>query len=373
MGNPVRVQTQISSSGRVLTFPSRQKIANDLDYLAASLHARHSLMAEGERLENLSHIRSLSEFFRTIYPETELTEVLDFQRLLLSELIIELAGFRTYVSGPGADLIDWMLVRFQIENVKVLMRAYMTKRPMEEVEKHLVPLPKELALDIQKLAEAQSLIDFIRLLPKGFLRDTMIEALEIYSDNGRPFFFEAMLDCCYFQGLVARTNQITSEDNEIIRPIINQEIDIFHLMLISRGRFHYNIAPEMLKPLHVAGTRIPKRLFATMLNDADLLTSAGRIGRRILDIEPSVLGTEASTTIDIAALERLAWRRFFRLASLAFRKSHMGLGAIIGYIGLRQVEVANLITISEGIRSGMAPESIRKRLIPQSIMEGMHV
>jgi len=44
----------------------------------------------------------------------------------------------------------------------------------------------------------------------------------------------------------------------------------------------------------------------------------------------------------------------------------MGLGAIVGYAGLRRVEVANLITISEGIRGGMAAEAIRGRLIPRA-------
>jgi vacuolar-type H+-ATPase subunit C/Vma6 len=49
------------------------------------------------------------------------------------------------------------------------------------------------------------------------------------------------------------------------------------------------------------------------------------------------------------------------------------LGAIIGYMGLRRVEVANLITISEGIYSGLTAENIRGRLIPRTDVEGTHV
>ena len=61
-------------------------------------------MAEAERLDGLCRIRSLPEFYHTIFPESEFKGVLDFQRLLVYELIDELSGFRAHMSGPGADL-----------------------------------------------------------------------------------------------------------------------------------------------------------------------------------------------------------------------------------------------------------------------------
>ena len=66
---------------------------------------------------------------------------------------------------------------------------------------------------------------------------------------------------------------------------------------------------------------------------------------------------ETSTATNPAILESLAWRRFLRLANGAFRGSHMGLGAVVGYLEIRRVEVANLITLSEGIRTGVAAGS----------------
>jgi vacuolar-type H+-ATPase subunit C/Vma6 len=153
--------------------------------------------------------------------------------------------------------------------------------------------------------------------------------------------------------------------------MVYQEVDIFHLMLVARGKFHYSLTPEMLRPLHVTGTRIPRALFADMLNDPDLYTSVGRVAERVLDATSFEHATnDGSTAVDASALEGLAWKRFFRLANMAFRQSHMGLGAIMGYVSLRRVEVANLITISEGIRNGLAAETIRGRLIPRTEVEG---
>ena len=366
----MRDQIAMTGPDPTQTIVSTRRIANDLDYLTARLHARRSQMAETERLDGLCRIRSLPEFCLTIFPESEFAGNLDFQRRLVYELIDELSGLSAHMSGPGADLIDWTLVRFQVENLKVLIRACLIKAPMEELYGHLVPLPGELALDNEGLAAAASPEDFVRLVPKGLPRENLKKALEIYRDYSRPFFFEAALDRGYFQGLVARTEKLLQEDREIVGPMVYQEVDIFHLMVVARGKFYYNLMPDMLRPLHITGSRISRAIFAAMLNDSDLYMSAGRIAQRVLDAAPFEEGPkDGSTAIDVSVLEGLAWKRFFQLANLAFRRSHMGLGTVMGYAGLRRMEVANLITISEGIRSDLAAETIRGRLIPR----GVHV
>jgi vacuolar-type H+-ATPase subunit C/Vma6 len=331
-------------------------------------------MAEAERLDGLCRIRNLQELFLSVFPKSELKEALAFQRLLVHGLIREFSGFQTHMSGAGADLFDWTMVRFQVENLKVLVRAWVTKVPMEELYRFLLPLPRELALDIQGLAAAESLEDFVRLVPKGPFRENLKKGLEVYGEYPRPFFFEAVLDRSYFQELVARTERLSRSDRETVKPMIYQEVDMFHLMLVARGRFHYGLTPEMLRPLHVEGTRIPPALFSAMLNDPDLPASAARVAGRVIDAAPFERGPcDGSMTFDAPTLEGLAWSRFHHLANVAFRQSHMGLGAIMGYEGLRRVEVANLITISEGIRSGVPAETIRRRLIPRTDGEGAYV
>jgi vacuolar-type H+-ATPase subunit C/Vma6 len=364
----MRVQTAVADPSIAPAIAERRRIAQDLDYLAARLHARRSRMAEAERLDGLCRIRSLTELFHSIFPESEFKGILDFQRRLLYELIDELSGLSAHMLGPEADLFDWMFVRFQVENLKLLLRGCLKRAPMEELYGHLVPLPREIALDNEGLATAASLEDFARLVPRGLPRENLEKALEIYRDNPRLFFFEAALDRGYFQGLIAAMERLSQEDREIVGPMVYQEVDTFHLMLVARGRFYYNLMPEMLRPLHVTGTRVPRALFAAMLNDPDLSVSANRVGQRVLDAGPFEEGPKGgSMAIDTSVLESLAWKRFFRLANLAFRQSHMGLGTILGYVGLRRMEVINLITISEGIRSDMAAETIRGRLIPRGV------
>jgi len=71
---------------------SNRHSSKDLDYLTVRLHARRSRMAEGGRLDDLCQIQNLPEFFRATFPESELKEVSDFQRLLVHELIRSWSG-----------------------------------------------------------------------------------------------------------------------------------------------------------------------------------------------------------------------------------------------------------------------------------------
>jgi vacuolar-type H+-ATPase subunit C/Vma6 len=267
-----------------------------------------------------------------------------------------------------------MLVKFQVENIKVLVRAFVRRTPLETPEEYLLSLPHDLVLDVPALMAAKSLAEFADLLPLGAPRKSLRQALGIYHDQARPFFLEAALDRGYFQELLDKVGPLTGEEKELIKPIVLQEVDSFHLMLVVRGKFHYGLPPELLLPLHVRGSGIPSERFSGMLAAADVVTAAGLAVGRAIDAMPSDHGrNDGSPTVNPPVLEALAWRRYLRLSNRPFRRSHMGLGAVIGYVGIRRVEVANLITVSEGIRSGAAAERIRARLIPRADLESVYV
>ena len=352
-------------------------MTNDLDYLAARLHGRRSRLAEVSRLESLCGLQSLPELSRTVYPDTKFHAVAEFQRGLAQDLVHELFGFLKHLEGPGADLLGWMLARFQVENMKVLVRASTHRTPLETLQEYLLSVPDDLALNVKAMLSAKSLEEFTALLPPGAPRKTLRQALANdpdQPDQPRPFFLETALDHGYFQELLDRVERLSGEDKELIKPIILQEVDAFQLMLVVRGKFHYGLAPELLLPLHVRGSGIPSERYSAMLAATDVVTAAGLAVGRAIDALPSAYGSgEAAPMVNPPVLEALAWRRYLRLSNRAFRRSHTGLGAVIGYVGIRRVEVANLITLSEGIRVGAAAERIRARLIPREDLESGYV
>jgi V/A-type H+-transporting ATPase subunit C len=349
-------------------------MVNDLDYLAARLHGRRSRLAEAERLDGFCRLRDFPELGRAVYPEAEFPAAADFQRRLAQDLVRELSGLLKHLEGAGAELVSWMLVRFQVENIKVLLRGFLRRTPLEAPEEYLLSLPHGLALDRQALMGAGSLEEFAERLPLGSPRKCLTAALNIYRDQPRLLFLEGALDRGYFQELLARTERLSGEDRELIQPIMRQEADAFHLILVVRGKFHYGLTPELLLPLHVSRSGIPSERFSAMLAVSDIRAAASLAVGRAIDALPTECGSaEASATVDPSVLETLAWKRFLRLSNRAFRCSHMGLGAVVGYVGIRRVEVANLITVSEGVAMGAKADALRARLLPRTDLESVYV
>ncbi len=340
-------------------------ITSDLDYLTARLHGRKSRLAEAARLDELCRLRSIAELGKEIFPGETFQTATALQRRLIANLITEMSENSAQLAAHESRFLAWNLTRFQIENLKILVRGFLNRTAIEELREQLLPLPTASELNAEEFLAAKTLEAFTDLLPHDSLQESFAKILKSHRDDRSPFFFEAALDRGYFQALIARLDSLASEDRELVAPLVSQEIDTFHLMLAVRGRFIHQLKPESLRPLHIAGTTIPRGLFEAMLGDSDLATISHRVIGRVIDSVP-----QAS---EPASLESLAWHRFLRLSNRAFRRSHIGFAAVIGYFGIRRIEISNLITLSEGIRLGLPADSIRARLIPRTRMEAADV
>jgi hypothetical protein len=126
----------------------------------------------------------------------------------------------------------------------------------------------------------------------------------------KPFFMEAVLDQRYYRELLARSADLPEDVQRVVR----HEAEEFQRSLFARGQANYGLTPEVLAQFAV------------------------------LDEIPA------------KPTER------YRLANRVMRRSPTGLGTVVGYVLLRRIEIANLTTISEGIRLGLSEEIIRRRV-----------
>lgn len=297
-------------------------LASDLDFLAARLHGRRARMAEASRLDALCRLRSVQDLAREAFPGEDLAAAREFQRRAVAGLAREIDEILPQVPGRGRDLVRWLRTRHAVEDWKQGCRAH-------------GDLPDEAGEP-----------------PWNACRE---EAIALDGDPPRPFFLEASLDRAWLRGLLDRVGRLPAPDREAVEPLAWQEADRFHVRLVARGRFLYDLDPAVLRALHVAGTRLPARRFASMAGATTLGAAAARAIGRALDEGPG-------DPEDPASLEARTWTRFRRLADQAFRRDPIGLGVIAGYLALRRVEVACLVTIAEGIALGVSPEGIRARL-----------
>lgn len=335
---------------------------NDLDYLTVRLHARRSRMAEGERLDGLCRTRSVSDLSQAVGSGHNFSNAADFQRRLLADHIQEYTFCLRHLGGAEQELARWMQTRFQIENIKVLLRGWLNHVPLDHLSEHLVPLPRELAVDAPALLTAETVAAFAKKIPVGLPRKNLERALGSNPDQSDTFIFEAALDAGFFHEWCVRTARLVDEEKELIEPLVRHQVEQFHLLLVARGRFNHGYSSETLMALRVPSSGASAERFEAMLAATDL-SALARLGVGHAFDKSSItraVGEEA--VVDPAEFELLASRRLLRLANHAFRRSHVGFATVVAYLEIRRIEVANLITLSEGIRLHAAPEIIRARL-----------
>ena len=242
----------------------------------------------------------------------------------------------------AGDFVNWLSAGSLLENLKVLVPGFVTKTPAGDLEAFLVMLPGQPALDAARFVQADGVEALADLIPSKPLRGAVRQAADAFHGQSAAFFLESTLDYGYFMELVARLEALADEDRLGAWEPTLQEIDLFHLMLVTRGKFQYGLKPDLLVGFHVRGTR----LGGTLRGDAGGRRRAERGGPR----RGRVIDGLPQGDVNAALLEVLAWHRYLRLAQSAIVRSPLALGTVMAYAGIRRVELANLVTLSEGIR-----------------------
>lgn len=332
------------------------------EFVAALVHGRRSGMAEGTRLRRLCQAQNLAELSGQLMTAPVPGGTSGLQRKLMTQWADEIERLARYVAGPAAEFLLWLGVRRQVENVKVFIRRLATKAPLASATPHLVATRVALKMGEEALAKAESLNALISSLPAGPLRHALARAANVRPPSS--FFLEGALDQAYHAECLRKTMALAPCDRVLVQPLVMQDADIFHLMLVTRGKLMYHLEAEKLLRLHIPGTRIPRSALAAMLAESDLGALGPQLRGRALDADCPAPGEGADIPGDAGRLERLAWRRFQRLASRAFRRSDMDLATVVAYIQLRRIEVMNLTAISEGVRRHIPSEDLSARLLP---------
>lgn len=336
----------------------------DLDYLIPRVHGRRSRLADGARLESLCRLSAIPDLSRALFADDSSQTVHQVQDRLSSTLALELDDFLTYLNGAEWKMAQWMALRFELANLKVRMRTLSGHLPPESSNALLMRIPGGLDWHSGHLATARSMDDLMTALADSALGHMLSKALTCWPLPIPLFLMESALDHEYFKEGIILANTLPSLDRNLIKAMVAQEADIFHVTLVLRGHFHNGLSRDQLSPLHLTGTHLPFKRFLAMLNAPDAIEAARLAAFHIWD------SRDIFTLHDV---EGLLWVRYLKLATRTFRQSQNAFGRLMGYIGLRWIEHANLTTLSEGIRLDTPEEARRTRIIRTNHTEASHV
>lgn len=336
-------------------------IVRDTDYTMARLHARRARLADGERLDAYCRIKTLGELVRQICPDLgQDTDSAAFQRHILTDYLAELRSLENGVPEAYVSFFEWQRFRFTLENLKVAARCAFAGKSDAYTAAHFILAQDEQAP--RKIAAFKDINEFfsnfLAIVDSDVIRAGIESVAPLWSKNGSLFLLESAMEEAYLAELVRLAARCPDKEDGGPGSLAFCDASSFTVMLVLRAKWNYGLPDQTVRAIFKQGC-------CRACNDwPDRILAAGNL-QKALETASSLLKLP-SVPETISQMENACADRYYREANRLFRRGHMSIGAVAGFIGLRRTEVANLITLAEGLRLRMDAASIKKRMTPHS-------
>lgn len=170
-----------------------------------------------------------------------ITQILDETRVLIRPL-----------SGDARAFLTFWTARFEMSNVKTLLRSKMTDERPAAILERLIPMGTFARLDNQDLAHAEDVGELLRRLEAGPYAGIVRRARRAFEQSHDPFSLDAALDRGYYEGLVQRAQPLEETVGAPFRSLMANLVDRINLVWLLRYRFNYKLPPAQVYYLLVA-------------------------------------------------------------------------------------------------------------------------
>lgn len=331
-------------------------------YLVTRVHGLRTHLITSRDMQTLVKARTVRDvsdnLMKTDYaPEisqlpTQEQDAAALEDIFLKKLVQRFFFVSLAAQGKMQDLLTRYSARFEVENIKRIIRA---KRGGQNAERPgLIPLPREYSLvNFPTLLKAEDVDEVTSLL-----RDTpyypLLEKLQSYRESGATMILEAALDKIYFSRVWELAGKVPS-----IRNLVGEEIDLRNLLIafsLKVREISSRLIEEAVIPLSYA---LPKTTLRSLLQ--------GRLedAPNILTTGYSKLASEAANLLKSGSSLPLEWLFFKELygdASAVLRTHPLQAGYIVAYLLLCECEAKNLVSIVTGKQLDLSEEQIAKGL-----------
>lgn len=279
----------------------------------------------------------------------------DLDQSNVTILLKELAVLIRPLSGAPRELIGYWAHRFELGNLKTIIRGKMANQPQQAIEKQLLDMGNLTSLRIDELLQSDTTAELLRRLEQTPYAEIARQVRNLLEHGEALFALDAALDRRYFAGLARRGNEIGSASGQLLRAIIGSIIDRVNLVWLLRYRFAYNLPPAQAYYLLIPASQ---RLTAQQLQQlAQCATFDDTIASLPPPFDKLLAGAGNSTEVTLR-LERETWR----IAGNALNHSSFNVARAFAYMILRERDLRRLRAVVRGRNLRMDATMIRATL-----------
>ena len=274
------------------------------------------------------------------------------EQRLITLLMADFVIFVRALTGAAREFLLYWAYRFELSNLKAILRGKMTEQNVEAIRDQLVDMGPFAQLPVDDLLRTDDVAEMLRRLERTPFSNIARQARRIYEQNHDLFALDAAVDRRYFAGLSKRAEAAEPDRAHPLRGLVGDIIDRYNLVWLLRYRFSYRLSPAEAYYLLIPASY---RLGSRQLLALSRLGSLEEVVRNL----PSPFArwlAGAHTASDVAQiLDREGWRQ----AQSTLRR-RVSLARVFAYLVLRDRDLRRLRAVIKGKRLRMQPELIRE-------------
>jgi len=281
--------------------------------------------------------------------------------------------FKTFnkvvVKSPSevALIILSYLKKFDVENVKMVLRALRAAVDSSEAMNYIFPVPSGIQPEIygDLLIVAENVEGFVRLMERTEYGPILAESLEEYFEKKSLMPLENALDVHVYKSLWAHIDKLGRRDKEIAGKLFGFETDVNNIRIILRCKALGLKAEEAMGhifPAFYALNRedIEKALEASDVSGAMAPLMVQPYRDMLTKVSMDYERTGSISAVDIEGNRLIAGmnRQLLRIYPSPFH-----IGVVLSYLNLKWFEVKNLVALVYGKEDRLSSDVIEKSLI----------
>ncbi|MGD0689445.1 MAG: V-type ATPase subunit [Candidatus Bathyarchaeia archaeon] len=283
---------------------------------------------------------------------TQEQDATTLENIILKKLVERFFFVRRSAQGKMQDLLTRYSARFEVENIKRIIRAKHGGQNAEEL--NLIPLQREYTLvNFPALLKAKDVDEVASLLRDSQYRPILAK-LQAYEESGTTMILEAALDKIYFSRVWELAGKMQGARN-----LIGEEIDLRNLLTV------FSLKTRDVSAKLIEESTIPVSYALPKTTLRALLQSQLQEAPNLLRTDYSKLASEAANLLKKGSsllLERVFFKQLYGDASAVLTTHPLQVGYIIAYLLLCECEAKNLISIVTGRQLNLGEEVIPKDL-----------
>jgi V/A-type H+-transporting ATPase subunit C len=329
-------------------------LATRVSLLAQRLLDDRTLEAMADQpLANIPTLQGLQEMLDSPMDGGQRSRTLE--NLLIGALLSELSILVRPLQGGLRELFLFWARRFELFNLKALIRGKLQGLPPGVVQDNLYDLPPYTRLPRASLLQAESVTELLKLLEATPYGDIARQARLAFEARREALYLDATIDRRYFYGLVQRTTPLEARHRESLERLVRTQVDHQNLIWLLRYRFAYGLSPaETYYVLVPRGLRLDRRKLQELCNLGDFET--------VLEQLPPQLARTLSGSHTAVEVERRLEAVTIALARHELRHADSAPARAFAYLLLREVDLKRMQALIQGKLLELPATLIREAL-----------